>query len=215
MGVCFTNLFFQSYAEDIDVLPEVLVGKISLLPDLLRQSRSGNTSMSYRRGFKRWSSWALSNGLTSRDILPAKAFHVALYLASLVQTANTPSPVVNAFYAIKWFHDLFDFSSPTDSHLVKNVLEAAKRRLGKSVRKKEPITIALLSKMYKALFEERNLKNQRTICACLLAYSGFLRSEELLKLRRSDILFHTEYMSVFIESSKTDRYRDGALDSHC
>lgn len=139
-----------------------------------------------------------------------RLFHVALYLASLVQTANTPSPVVNAFYSIKWFHDLFDHKSPTESNLVRNVLEAGKRKLAKPVVKKEPVTSDLLSKMYHSLYEERNLKNQRTICACLLAYSGFLRSEELLKLRRNDVLFKAEYMSVFIESSKTDKYRDGA-----
>ena len=152
----------------------------------------------------------MSNGLESKDALPAGAFHVALYLASLVQSANTPSPIINAFYSIKWFHDLFDFKSPTDSKLVVNIFKAAKRRLARPVIKKEPITSELLSKMFQTLYSPGNIKNQRTICACLLAFSAFLRSEELLKLKRSDILINSVYMSVFIESSKTDKYRDGA-----
>ncbi|XP_053383460.1 uncharacterized protein LOC128549820 [Mercenaria mercenaria] len=131
-------------------------------------------------------------------------------MASLIQSSNTPSPIISAFYSIKWFHEMFDFNSPTNSNLVKNILEAAKRRLAKPVVKKEPMTIDLLGKMYSDLFVEGNIKNQRTICACLLAYSGFLRSEELLKLRRCNILFNSVYMSLFIESSKTDKYRDGA-----
>ena len=187
-----------------------MADKVSLLPGLLKESRADNTCNSYKRGFKRWRSWALSNGLDSKDTLPARAFHVALYLASLVQSANTHSPVTNAFYSIKWFHDLFDFKSPTDSKLVVNILDAAKRRLSKPVSKKEPITRELLSKMFHTLYSPGNIKNQRTICACLLAFAGFLRSDELLKLKRSDIVINSVYMSVFIESSKTDKYRDGA-----
>ena len=206
----FIHLFFQSYGDEIEQLPEVLADKVYLLPALLKESRAENTCASYKRGFKRWISWALSNGLESKDTLPARAFHVALYMASLVQSANTHSPIVNAFYSIKWFHDLFDFKSPTDSKLVINILDAAKRRLSKPVQKKEPITSELLFKMFHSLYAEGNIKNQRTICACLLAFSGFLRSEELLKLKRSDILINIVYMSLFIESSKTDKYRDGA-----
>ena len=50
----------------------------------------------------------------------------------------------------------------------------------------------------------------RTICAILVAYAGFLRSQELLAIRRSDIVFDNCYMSIFIEKSKTDIYREGA-----
>ena len=117
---------------------------------------------------------------------------------------------MNAFYSIKWFHKLFDFKSPTDSKLVINVLDGAKRRLAKPVDKKEPITNELLSKMFHSLYKPGNIKNQRTICACLLGYCGFLRSEELLKLKRTDVLVNSTYMSVFIEFSMTDKYRDGA-----
>ena len=207
--VCI-HLFFNSYGAAIDQLPDVLVDKVSLLTELLEGSRANSTCMSYKRGFKRWAAWALSNGLSGEDILPAKAFHVALYLSSLVQSANTPSLVINAYYSIKWFHELFDFSSVTNSKLVSNVLEAARRKLSKPVNKKEPVTVELLSKVFSSLYREGDLKSQRTICAFLLAYSGFLRSAELLNLRRSDFVINPTYMSVFLESSKTDRYRDGA-----
>ena len=130
-----THLFFQCFHDEIENLPDVMVEKISLLPDLLKVSRSSNTCASYSNGFKRWNSWVLSNGFNSKEALPAKPFHVALYLASLVQTANSPSPVINAFYSIKWYHELFGFLSPTDNNLVKNILEAAKRKLAKPIVK--------------------------------------------------------------------------------
>lgn len=194
----------------MDELPDVLVEKVSLLPELLEESRAKSTCENYKRGFRRWEAWALSNGLNSKDILPAKAFHVAIYLSSLIQSANSPSSVNNAFYSVKWFHELFDFNSLSDSKLIANILEAAKRKLSRPVKKKEPMTIELLTKMYKCLYSEGDVKQQRTICACLLAYAGFLRSSELLNLRRCDILINPVYMSVFIEGSKTDKYRDGA-----
>ena len=82
-------------------------------------------------------------------------------MAYLVQSANTHSPIVNAFYSIKRFHDLFDFNSPTDSKLVINILDAAKRRLSKPVQKKEPITSKLLFRMFYSLYGQGNIKNQK------------------------------------------------------
>lgn len=204
------HLFFDRYGQDIEGLPDVLVDKASSLPGLLKETRALNTHISYKRGFNRWCKWIRANGLAIGDALPAKAFHVALYLASLIQSANTPSPIVNAFYSIKYYHDLFDFNSPTDSRLVCNVFEAAKRRLSKPVNKKEPMTVDLLQKMYSSMFQTRNVMNQRFICICLISYAGFLRSAEVLKLRRSDICIYSNYMSIFVESSKTDKFREGA-----
>ncbi|WAQ97973.1 hypothetical protein MAR_022346, partial [Mya arenaria] len=55
--------------------------------------------------------------------------------------------------------------------------------------------------MYDSLYGECNLMSQRMICACLIAFSGFLRSAELLKIKRSDIIISTAYMEIFIESN--------------
>ena len=63
--------------------------------------------------------------------------------------------------------------------------------------------------MFDSLFSVYNVYNQRIICACLLAFAGFLRVSELLNIRRSDLIIGDLYMSVFIQKSKTDIYRDG------
>ena len=204
------HLFFQCYSEEIDGLPEVLAEKVSLIPELLTSARATSTTKSYHSRFQWWRSWALCNSVEERDILPAKPFYFSIYLCSLVQTVNTPCPVIQAFYGVKFIHDLFDLKSPTQSTLVKNILEAAKRKLSNPVVKKEPVTIQMLSNMFDKLFTWGCVKNQRTICACLIAYAGFLRSTELLNIRRGDIVINLSHMSIFIESSKTDQYRDGA-----
>ena len=206
----FLRLFFQSHQDEIRCLPDALAGKIDPLPDLLFKSRSDSTRHKYECSFIRWKKWALSNDLGRGDILPAKAFHVAIYLSSLIQSCKTSSPLTSAFYAMKWYHEIYDFESPTNSKLVINILEAGKRILAKPSVKKDPITPELLKVLYDNVFEHANIKNQRIISACLVAYAGFMRSSELLNIKVCDIMFYETFMSIFVESSKTDKYRDGA-----
>ncbi|XP_053405894.1 uncharacterized protein LOC123561533 isoform X1 [Mercenaria mercenaria] len=199
----------KCFSDEIEDLPDVLVDKVTWIPELLKDARADSTTKCYNRGFIRWRKWALSNSLGEKDIFPAKPFIFGIYLCSIVQSSNSFSAVSKSYYSVKWMHDLYGLTSPTDSSLVKNILEAAKRKLSKKIVKKEPVTPVMLLRMFNSLYQENNIKNQRIICACLLAYAGFLRSEELLKIRRSDIVFHSTYINIFIESSKTDVYRDG------
>ena len=50
----------------------------------------------------------------------------------------------------------------------------------------------------------------RTLTIVLVGYAGFLRFDELSNLKESDVQILEEHMELFIESSKTDQYRDGA-----
>ncbi|CAG2204269.1 unnamed protein product [Mytilus edulis] len=145
------NHKLTAFKNDLLELPASLIEKVSLLPDLLTEKK-----------------WALWNGISSEFILPAKPIHVALYLACLVQQNHTPSPINQAFYSMRWAHKITSDISPTDSDLVKNILEGAKRRLSVPVKKKEP---DMLSHMFDKFYCEDNLYNQRSICACLLSYS--------------------------------------------
>lgn len=44
---------------------------------------------------------------------------------------------------------------------------------------------------------------------CLLSFAGFLRCKELINIKRSDVSFFSDHIEIFVESSKTDIYRDG------
>lgn len=152
------------------------MGKVDLLSGLLQKSRAETTCRKYENGFNRWRKWAFCNGLGRGDILPAKSLSVFLYLFSIIQSANSSSSLIAAFYSIKLNHDLYDLKSPTNSKMVQNVLEAGKRIHAKPTNKKEPVTVATLSELYKRLYEDNDAKNQRIICACLLAFAGFLEA---------------------------------------
>ena len=45
----------------------------------------------------------------------------------------------------------------------------------------------------------------------LLAFAGFLRFDELANLKLKDLALHDTHFELFIESSKTDKYREGAI----
>ena len=83
----FIHLFLQSHQAEIGELLEILKGKVHLLPEILRRSRSEKTCRKYEMGFIRWKKWAECNGVESKHTLPAQVFPIALYLVSLIPTA--------------------------------------------------------------------------------------------------------------------------------
>ena len=119
-------MFFQIHKDEIDELPQVFVDKMDLLPEILKKSRADSTSKKYELAFKRWKKWGLCNFLGSGDILPAITLSVAIYLSSLFQSAHTPAPLISAYYAIKWYHDIFGLKSPTDSKSIINIFKSGK-----------------------------------------------------------------------------------------
>ena len=100
--------------------------------------------------------------------------------------------------------------SPTDSKIVEHILESAKRIIAKPKIKKEALSVDILMSIYLRLYRFKHLKKQRIICACLLGFSGFMRSSEILSVKISDIVFDQNFIAVFIESSKSDKFRDGS-----
>ena len=53
------------------------------------------------------------------------------------------------------------------------------------------------------------LSDVRLVAACMLAFSVFLRYDQLARLRCSNVAFHDTHMEVHITSSKTDQYLQG------
>ena len=197
----FYKFILSGLQNDMSGLPDTLADKKGLVADLISEWKSSNTVKSFYRAFMLWKSWATSNGITSNQRLPAKAIHVALYLACLVQQSVSPSPVVHAFYGIRWAHSVISVPSPTESDIVKNVLEGARRRLSHSVQKEDPITPELLEK----IFVEGNLMNQRII----LSYTGFLRVSELLNLKFCDVNIVDTHNYVYFYRKEYNWYLQG------
>ena len=87
------------------------------------------------------------------------------------------------------------------------MFEGAKRQLVTPIEKRNPLLlICYLNCIIQ--FSENNLMSQRIISSYLLPFARFLRVSELLYIKRSDIIFESCYVSIFIPKSKTDIYRD-------
>ena len=98
-----------------------------------------------------------------------------------------------------------------DHLLVKSTLAGAQRFLARQTIKKEPITVSQLEQLVASKADSMaSLYNIRMIVVCLLAFAAFLRFDELAKLVRSDVKIEDVMLKLFIQSSKTDWYRDGA-----
>ena len=180
---------------------------VDKLPDVVLGARADNTTLTYLNGFKRWRSWA--SKFPEITVLPAAPTYVALYLLSVLQASTSPSPVQSALYSIRWAHDVAGLQSPTSHTLPQKVLESARRRLSHQTSKKLPMTREILFKFFQSL--DGSLVDTRFMAMALLAFAGFLRFDELSSLKLRDVVSHTTYFELFIECSKTDQYREGAV----
>ena len=178
------------------------------MPSLLLQARAPSTTRSYVYAFTRWKNWAQQ--YREVTVFPASPIHVALYLCSLVQQKQSVTNILSAFFGISWAHNIAGHYNPCQASIVKNLLEAAKRILGKPITKKVPITADHL-RMLVEKFDTptASLLEIRFLAMCLLAFAGFFRFSELAQISRSDILIHETHLAIFLEKSKTDQYRDG------
>ena len=179
----------------------------SRLESTVIASRATGTTDAYRRAFLRWRRFAAS--LDEIQAFPAKPEHVALYLQHVLDTTKSHSAVDSAIYRIQWAHNLAGIPSPTNSPIVHAISRASKRIFGTRVsNKKEPIS----PEMIRTLVDISNLDNLlelRNVCIFLLAYAGFFRIEEVLHIRYGDISFHSGYVTINLEVSKTDQLRKG------
>lgn len=76
-----------------------------------------------------------------------------------------------------------------------NLVEASKRLLSKPVCKKEPITSDVLVALCEKYSDSADRLVIRDLCMILIAFSGFLRFDELSSLHCNDIKFHDNYLS--------------------
>ena len=179
----------------------------ALLPDTVLRSCADSTSKKYINAFQRWRAWAeLHDEVT---VYPVAEAPFALYLQHVGDSTRSQSAVEEAYNAINWVQKLSGTSPVSESSFVRTVVDGLKRKLAKPKLKKEPVTSDMLTVMVNSLTPSSPLTDIRLVASSLLAYSAFLRYDELSRLRCSDIVFSEGSMKVHITSSETDQYRLG------
>ena len=197
------------WSEFFASLPEVLQPTASLVKSTVLASRADGTVRSYLGGFKRWRCWASSNHVCH---FPPNPFQVAVYLQCLLNEASSPSPVLNAVYSIDWALQLAGLSKISIHPLVASMVSASQRILGRPKVKKDPITPEMLKALVESKITDKSpsLSDFRSVALCLIGYAGFFRFSELCHMKACDVKFFPSYVSIFLESSKCDQFRDGA-----
>lgn len=168
-------------------------------------AKADSTTDRCSRAFEKFRLWA--SNYNEFSILPSNALSVATLLH-----CNFPySALEAAVYGIRWAHNIYGFSNPCESTLVKSILESGKRGLSRPTVKKELVTPAMMFNVcQKFASSDAGLYNLRTAAICVTAYDGFLRFNELAYLRCDDVKFcEDKYVELFIAKSKTDIYRNG------
>ena len=62
--------------------------------------------------------------------------------------------------------------------------------------------------------KSRSISDLRSVAFCLTSYAGFFRSSELSHITACDVKLFSSYAFIFLESSKTHRFRDGDVDRY-
>ena len=81
--------------------------------------------------------------------------------------------------ALSWVHSASGLEGPLSHPFVKATSEGLQRLLAKPVKKKEPVTVEMLEAMVKDAESSDTLSDLQLVTACLLTFSGFLRSSRI------------------------------------
>ena len=83
------------------------------------------------------------------------------------------------------------------------MFEAAKRVTAGKIIKKKGVMFGQSEQMFDKLNENKtNLADQRLLTVTLIAFFGFMKFSEVLRLRRSDSGFSSTYIKAFIKYIK-------------
>ena len=95
-------------------------------------------------------------------------------------------------------------SDPTESGMVKQLLEASKRLRSKPVQKKDVVDSEILISLCNVYKNSLDIIELRDLSMIMLAYAGFMRISEVCKLKCNDVEFKDDHIVLRIVSSKTD-----------
>ncbi len=172
-------------------------------------SRADSTVKKYNHAVAAWQVWGRVNKVNH---LKPDHLDLAKYFVYLFNSGAPYSKIETAFFAIKWKIDRdpdLCKHNPCDLKFLHLLLDGFKRILAKPVNRKEPITPEILRTVVHK-FDNGGLKGIRVCSMFLLSFAGFLRYDELSNLKLCDIEMCESHVKLFLESSKTDQFREGA-----
>ena len=100
-------------------------------------------------------------------------------------------------------------TSPLDSSICHNLLEAARRDKPAVSVKKAPISTEIIKGIIdKFASPSANLRT-RVACICSLGFAEFFRYDELSSIAPVHLRFFPDHLRLFVPRAKNDIYREG------
>ena len=193
--------------EELDEFTDPELRRLAkAVPDAVLGSKANSTTAKYLGAFKHWKAWAKDHKL---QVFPVKPAHLVVYLQHVSEAARSKAALDVVFNSMAWAHGIGGKRSPTKEPWVSAALHGLQRKHAKPVNKKKPFTIGMLRAIVEEARRTNSLSDLRLATACLLAYSAFLRFDELSRIRPADISFFEAWISIKINKSKTDQLRRG------
>ena len=196
------------WSQRFQLLSNKLKGLADSLPTFVLCSKATSSNVKYKNAWLNWKKWEKDN--VGYNQFPVSPFLFCLYLREKVESSNSPAPVEAAFYAVRWAHEIAGASSPTESSLVKQVLEASKRLLGKPVQGKQSVDVDLVTKVAEKFnTPQASISNLRTCFIFIIAFAGLMGCDEVIHINRSHISIFSDHMSIFCPKRKNDQRSQG------
>ena len=134
--------------------------------------------------------------------MPAPKDYFALFLVHLIESVNSLSGFKAVICGVSWAHVKFGFDSPSSSPIVKQIIQAAHRQIGRAtINRKLPLEKCHL-KLLRDKFAQASLDQLQIVTLITLGFVAFLRWDDLSRLRCYDIIFHNDHMAIFLEKGK-------------
>ena len=176
------------------------------VPFVLMNSHAEKTNKAYSRIFGLWKKWCILHGI--KIFLPADPYKVSLFMIELSSNAKSAATAKMVLPALTWAHRVAGLKSPLDLQYLRDISNGLQREFSKPRSPKLPLLASDLLKLIQNTNFE-SLSESRTMNMIILAYSAFLRFDELSKVKRSDLIFHDTHLELKVRSSKTDQFRQG------
>ena len=139
----------------------------SILPDIIAASHQPNTVKVYVTWYNRFLKWAKT--FEELDTMPVSELTIAMFLLSLYQQGTSTSSLQQCISAMNWINDLSGCKKPTDSPMVKLIVEGSVRLSSHVTQRKKPITVDMIrehvTELYSYSFDGSSLAH---ICVCVL-----------------------------------------------
>jgi len=199
------NIGIWKELDAVQVHPELKTSHQNL-KHLCQKSKAKNTVKSYESSFKQFCKWCKCYDF---EAVPTSDYTVALYLSHSEPNIRSDSKLNSILYGISYAHKQSGFKDPCDSMLVKNVKEGILRSVGKKHTAKLPLTKKDIDNIIKTFGKDDCLINKRFVAMSVTCFYGFLRFNEVVSLKRSDLDFSDNSIVVNLRRSKTDQYKKG------